>query len=416
MADHPGSQTQPAQGGSGEQGWGSPMPAEYGSLHEHPPARGNGGTGSPRERPVDPRADGRVAARPQKPAAPRQGWADRLRKAVSKAPSTGKRSSQPAPVRQPSWDDWDLNGRRSPPATSGSGRAGAAPSGPAPGATGQAGGRGRADSPERAGSAGGSGSARASGSGGRPGSAVGAGTGRIATASGRATAAPDPGVPSVPRSGARRSAVARSSGAAGVAGAPTGFLRGLKRSVTKPARPSKKSRGLAPARGEPTVGGLPGAGPAGGAGAVGAGAVGAGAVGSAGAVGGAGAVRGAGGVAPADVLGDALLDVYSVAKVSIVFYLILLVIFVIASIFLWLVADAFGAVDSIQRSIRSLFDVKSYVLHPGTIALYTSAAGAVLAVAGTIANVLAAVIYNLISEVIGGIRLGVSPAAEDEEV
>ena len=147
---------------------------------------------------------------------------------------------------------------------------------------------------------------------------------------------------------------------------------------------------------------------------------------------GVGASAGAGLVAPAEAGGDVhpraaslvpsaegtrvitRLDVYSVAKVSIVFYLILLVIFVIASVFLWLVADAFGAVDSIQRSVKSLFDLKSYVLHPGTIALYTSAAGAVLAVAGTVANVLAAVIYNLISEVIGGVRVGVSPAEDDE--
>jgi positive regulator of sigma E activity len=107
-------------------------------------------------------------------------------------------------------------------------------------------------------------------------------------------------------------------------------------------------------------------------------------------------------------------DVYSVAKVSIVFYMILLVIFVVASILLWLVADLFGAVDSIQRSVRSLFDVKTFVLHPVTIALYASAAGAILAVAGTIANVLAAVVYNLISEVVGGIRIGVSASAEDE--
>ena len=106
-------------------------------------------------------------------------------------------------------------------------------------------------------------------------------------------------------------------------------------------------------------------------------------------------------------------DVYSVAKVSLAFYLILLVVFVVASVLLWLVADAFGAVDSIQKSVRSLFAVKSFVLHPVTIALYTSAFGAVLAVAGTIANVLAATMYNLISEVIGGIRIGVAP---DDEV
>jgi hypothetical protein len=108
------------------------------------------------------------------------------------------------------------------------------------------------------------------------------------------------------------------------------------------------------------------------------------------------------------------LDVYSVAKVSIVFYVILLVVFVVASILLWLVADAFGAVDSIQRSIRSLFDLKTFTLHPVSIALYVSAASAVLTVAGTIANVLAAVFYNLISEVVGGVRIGIEPIPEDD--
>ena len=249
----------------------------------------------------------------------------------------------------------------------------------------------------------------------------------MATSTGaRATGADAPGpasrpalgAPSPPRpaegAGIRGAGVARSSGAGGVARAP-GFLKGLKRSVTKPARPPQKSRGVAPTRGR-AAGGTSRVGAVAGAGGFGGGV--------AGGVG--------GGVAPADAGGEVVprpaslappaegtrvvtrLDVYSVAKVSIVFYLILLVIFVIASVFLWLVADAFGAVDSIQRSVRSLFDLKSYVLHPGTIALYTSAAGAVLAVAGTIANVLAAVIYNLISEVIGGVRVGVSPTEDDE--
>lgn len=107
------------------------------------------------------------------------------------------------------------------------------------------------------------------------------------------------------------------------------------------------------------------------------------------------------------------IDVGSVLKVSIVFYLIVLVVLVVASFLLWLVADAFGAVDSIQKSIKSLFDVKTYVLHPTTIAVYTSLAGLVLAVAGTIANVLAAVIYNLIHEIVGGIRVGVSDPESD---
>jgi uncharacterized protein involved in cysteine biosynthesis len=101
-----------------------------------------------------------------------------------------------------------------------------------------------------------------------------------------------------------------------------------------------------------------------------------------------------------------------VARISLAFYLIVLVVLVVASFLLWVVADAFGAVDSIQRTVKSLFDVKTYVLHPFTIALYTSALGAVLAVAGTVANVLAATIYNLISEAVGGIRFQTAPAAD----
>ena len=344
MADRPRSQTQPAQGGPGEQGWGSPLPAEYGSLNEHPVSKENGGAAARRAGPVDARqgvarSGARVAARLQQRALPRQGWVDRLRKAVKapsvkapsvkapsvKAPSVDERSApqRPGAAREPSWDDWDLNGRRSPTATSASAR------GVIPGPS------------------------------------------SVASRSGSARA-PAPGA------GIRRGAVTGPRGArtGGVPHGPAAFLRGLKRSVTKPPRAALKTpHPVAP----PVAAELD--------------------------------------LHSPPVLGTRVitqLDVYSVAKVSIVFYLILLVIFVIASIFLWLVADAFGAVDSIQRSVRSLFDVKTYVLHPGTIALYTSAAGAVLAVAGTIANVLAAVIYNLISEVIGGVRVGVS-LAEDED-
>ncbi|HVA73699.1 MAG TPA: DUF3566 domain-containing protein [Acidimicrobiales bacterium] len=102
------------------------------------------------------------------------------------------------------------------------------------------------------------------------------------------------------------------------------------------------------------------------------------------------------------------LDVRSVAKVSAVFYTIVLIVMVVASILLWVVADAAGAVHSIDHSVQSLFGVKHYVLHPGTIAMYSCAAGAVVAMTGTLLNVLAATVYNLIAEVVGGIRLKVS--------
>ncbi len=104
-------------------------------------------------------------------------------------------------------------------------------------------------------------------------------------------------------------------------------------------------------------------------------------------------------------------DVLTVVRVSLVFYLLVLVVVVVASVLLWYAADAFGSITSIEKSIRTLFDLKTFTLHPATVAVYTAAAGVVLALAGTLINVLAALTYNLICDVVGGVRIEVeSPA------
>jgi len=98
------------------------------------------------------------------------------------------------------------------------------------------------------------------------------------------------------------------------------------------------------------------------------------------------------------------LDVWSVAKVSLVFYLLLLIAVVVASVMLWYLADAVGAIQSIEKSVRTLFDLSKFTLHPVAVATYTSIGGAILALGGTLANILVAFMYNLISDVVGGIR------------
>lgn len=99
------------------------------------------------------------------------------------------------------------------------------------------------------------------------------------------------------------------------------------------------------------------------------------------------------------------IDILTVVRVSIVFWLVMLVSVVVASVLLWLSADVFGVLPSIEKSVRTLFSLKTFVLNPGTVALYTGAVGVVLAVAGTLANVLFALIYNLIADVVGGVRV-----------
>jgi hypothetical protein len=89
------------------------------------------------------------------------------------------------------------------------------------------------------------------------------------------------------------------------------------------------------------------------------------------------------------------------------FYLLVLVATVVASVMLWYLADAFGAISSIEKSARTLFSLRSFKLHPSEVAMWTSLGGAIFAVAGTLFNVLAAMMYNLISDVVGGVEFDV---------
>lgn len=99
------------------------------------------------------------------------------------------------------------------------------------------------------------------------------------------------------------------------------------------------------------------------------------------------------------------LDIMTVIRVSVLFWAVVLITLVVASVLLWTFADAFGTLPSIQKSVRTLFSLKSFQLHPGTIAMYTAAAGVVIAVAGTLASIVLALIYNLIADVVGGVRV-----------
>ncbi len=99
------------------------------------------------------------------------------------------------------------------------------------------------------------------------------------------------------------------------------------------------------------------------------------------------------------------ISIVTVIKVSVVLYLVFLAVIVVAAMLLWVVADQTGVVTSIDKSVRSLFSLKAFALHASAVAKYTALAGGVLGLAGTLANILAALIYNLIADVVGGIRL-----------
>jgi hypothetical protein len=92
-------------------------------------------------------------------------------------------------------------------------------------------------------------------------------------------------------------------------------------------------------------------------------------------------------------------------KLSFLFYLCVLLVVLIAGIVLWNIATAVGAVTSIEKFIKSLFDLNSFTLHPGVILEASAAGGIILVILATGINVLAALLYNLISDVVGGVQV-----------
>ncbi|MGI8794309.1 MAG: DUF3566 domain-containing protein [Acidimicrobiales bacterium] len=99
-------------------------------------------------------------------------------------------------------------------------------------------------------------------------------------------------------------------------------------------------------------------------------------------------------------------DTWSVLRVSVLFHLSLMLVFVLAGVMLWLVGSLFGAIDSVESFMDSIgFDGFTFV--GGQVLRGVIAAGLVLVVLGSGAAVLSAVLYNLIADVVGGIELSV---------
>jgi hypothetical protein len=107
------------------------------------------------------------------------------------------------------------------------------------------------------------------------------------------------------------------------------------------------------------------------------------------------------------------IDTWTVLKLSFLFYLCILLVVLIAGVVLWNIAAAVGAITSIEKFIKSLFDLNTFTFHPGVILEASAAGGIILVVLATGINVLAVVIYNLISDVVGGVQVIVLEEQEE---
>jgi hypothetical protein len=95
----------------------------------------------------------------------------------------------------------------------------------------------------------------------------------------------------------------------------------------------------------------------------------------------------------------------SVLKVSAVFYFGVLVVMLIAGVVLWNVAAALGVIDDLDKAIRSLFALSTFKLHPLVALGWAAVIGGALCFLGVVVNVFAAIMYNLISDTVGGVQV-----------
>lgn len=103
-------------------------------------------------------------------------------------------------------------------------------------------------------------------------------------------------------------------------------------------------------------------------------------------------------------------DPSTVLRFSALFYLSLLMVWLVAGVLLWLAASVTGLVGNMERFVADLFALESFNVN-GLLLLITSVGGGlILVVLGTGVNVLMAVIYNLTSDIVGGVEVTVTEA------
>jgi len=99
------------------------------------------------------------------------------------------------------------------------------------------------------------------------------------------------------------------------------------------------------------------------------------------------------------------IDPWSVFKVSLLLYICLYIAAMIAGVLLWSAAVNSGVIDNIESFVEEVGSYQVWQLDGEEIFRRTSVIGIVLMVAGVAFNVLMAIVFNLISDLVGGVRV-----------
>ncbi len=104
-------------------------------------------------------------------------------------------------------------------------------------------------------------------------------------------------------------------------------------------------------------------------------------------------------------------DLWSVLKISVCFYICGMAVTMVALVALWVIADAAGVIHSVEKFFGDLLQTKNFTFLDGEILRGAALVAAVLVVLQIVITVIAAAFYNVFAELFGGVEITIS---EDE--
>jgi hypothetical protein len=103
------------------------------------------------------------------------------------------------------------------------------------------------------------------------------------------------------------------------------------------------------------------------------------------------------------------IEPWSMLKISLIFFFCIWVILLTSAVILWQVASSSGIIDNVENFIEEIFALEedSFAFEAGQMFRAYAVGGLVMVVAATGFTVLLAVLFNLISDLTGGVRITV---------
>ena len=101
-------------------------------------------------------------------------------------------------------------------------------------------------------------------------------------------------------------------------------------------------------------------------------------------------------------------DLWSVLKIAVCFYICGMAVTMVALVALWAIADAAGVITSVEKFMGDLLQTKDFTFLDGEILRGALLVSAVLVVLQIVITVIAAAFYNVFAELFGGIEITIS--------